>query len=250
MLYTYTYEEESEDDEIPGWRKVEEQRRQQEREEIERAKLEEKRRLEREALEEDQQEEGDSSDDEFEAKVRTKEIRRINPSLLGQFMKEPAKEPEKPHKSMKPKEQKIDRSSVQVSESAPVVDSHFDEREKEREVEDEYEEKVKSKQIRKLKLDTMPFMQAQEQDTVLLPHRDVPRASRIAVQEERYVQNVQRTTVESAPKKEWEEEQDEVFICRTTHAAGLNNPYERNHSFTLSCMKMAAFHYLRGCVVF
>ena len=234
MLYTYTYEEESEDDEIPGWRKVEEQRRQQEREEIERAKLEEKRRLEREAQEQDQQEEADSSDDEFEAKVRTKEIRRINPNLLGQFLKEPAKEPEKPHKSMKPKEQKIDRASVQVSESAPVIDSHFDEIVKEREVEDEYEEKVKCKQIRKLKLDSLPFQQAQEQEAV--PHRDVPRASRIAVQEERYVQNVQRTTVESAPRTEWEEEQDEVLVCRTTHAA-------------VHIVKMAAFHYLRGCVV-
>ena len=243
MLYTYTYEEESEDDEIPGWRKVEEQRRQQEREEIERAKLEEKRRLEREALEEEQLEEGDSSDDEFEAKVRTKEIRRINPNLLGQFLTEPAKEPEKPHKSMKLKEEKIDRASVQVSESAPVADSHFDEIEKEREVEDEYEEKVKSKQIRKLKLDTLPFLQAQEEEAVPVPHRDIPRASRITVQEERYVQNVQRTTVESAPSKEWEEEQDEVFICRTTHAAVRKNPYEHYHSFTLSCMEMNSFHY-------
>lgn len=231
MLYTYTYEEESDDDEIPGWRKVEEQRRQQEREEIERAKLEEKRRMEREALEQDQQEEADSSDDEFEAKVRTKEIRRINPNLLGQFLKELAKEPEKSHRSIKLKEQKIDRASVQVSESAPVVDTHFDEieKEREREVEDEYEEKVKSKQITKLKLDTLPFLQAQEQDTFPAPHRDVPRASRIAAQEERYVQNVQRTTVESAPRKEWKEEQDEVFICRTMHAAVRNNPYEHNH---------------------
>jgi len=226
VLYTYTYEEESDDDEIPGWRKVEEQRRQQEREEIERAKLEEKRRMEREAPEQDQQEEADSSDDEFEAKVRTKEIRRINPNLLGQFLKEPAKEPEKPHRSIQLKEQKIDRASVQVSESAPVVDIRFDEIEKEREVEDEYEEKVKSKQITKLKLDTLPFLQAQEQDE---PHRDVPRASRIAAQEERYVQNVQGTTVESAPRKEWKEEQDEVFICRTMHAAVRNNPYEHNH---------------------
>ena len=85
MLYTYTYEEESEDDEIPGWRKGGGAKKTTEREEIERAKLEEKRRLEREALEEDQQVESDSSDDEFEAKVRTKEIRRINPNLLGQF---------------------------------------------------------------------------------------------------------------------------------------------------------------------
>lgn len=217
---------------------MEERRRQQEREEIERARLEEKRRLEREAMDEGLQEESDSSDDEFEAKVRTKEIKRINPNLLGQFMKAPDKESETPLKSVKPKEQKIDRSSVQVSESTPVVDSPFEdgyEREKEREVEDEdeYEEKVKSKQIRKLKLDDMPFLQTKEEDTIPVLHRDVPQPSRIAVQEERYVQNVQRSTVESAPRKEWEEEPDEVFIYRTTHAAVLNIPYERNHTFTL-----------------
>lgn len=231
------YEEESDDeDDIPGWRKMEEKRRQQEREEIERAKLEEKRRMEREALEENLQQESDSSDDEFEAKVRTREIRRINPNLLGQFMKEPEKEPEKPLKSAKapPKEQRIDRSNVEVSESTPVVDSPFEDvHEREREVEDEYEEKVKSRQIRKLKLDDMPFLQAKEQDTVPVPHRDVPRASRITVQEERYVQDVQRSTVESAPTREWEEEPDEVFTYRTTHAAVLNNPYERKHTYTL-----------------
>lgn len=227
------YEEESDDeDDIPGWRKMEEKRRQQEREEIERARLEEKRRMEREAMEENVQQESDSSDDEFEVKVRTQEIRRINPNLLGQFMKEPEKEPEKSLKSAKapPKEQIIGRSNVQVSESTPVVDSPFEDvHEKEREVEDEYEEKVKSKQIRKLKLDDMPFLQAKEQDTVPVP---VPRASRIAIQEERYVPDVQRSTVESAPTREWEEEPDEVFTYRTTHAAVLNNPYERKHTFT------------------
>ena len=226
---------------------MEEHRRQQEREEIERARLEEKRRLEREAEEEGLQEESDSSDDEFEAKVRTKEIRRINPNLLGQFMKEPEREPEKPLKSVKPKEQNIDRSSVQVSESRPVVDSPFEdghEREKEREVEDEYEEKVKSKQIRKLKLDDMPFLQAKEQDTIHVPH-----ASRIVVQEERYVQNVQHSTVESAPTKEWDEEPDEVFIYHVTHAAVLNNPFKRNHTL-INSMMMAAFHFLIACVVF
>ena len=81
-----SYEEESEDDGVPEWRKMEEKRRQQELEEIERARLEEQRRREREALESNEQEDEDSVDDEFEAKVRTKEIRRINPNLLVQFM--------------------------------------------------------------------------------------------------------------------------------------------------------------------
>lgn len=42
-------------------------------------------------------------------------------------------------------EERIDRVSVQVFELVFVVDSYFDEIEKELEVEDEYEEKVKSK---------------------------------------------------------------------------------------------------------
>lgn len=199
---------------------MEEERRRQEREEIERAKMEEKRRMEREAMEEDSQDESDSSDDEFEANVRTREVRKINPNLLVQFMKAPEKEPDQPIKLVKPKEQKIAMSDVQLSESSPVVEIPFEDgHEKEREVEDEYEEKVKSGQIRKLKLDNSPFLQAKEPDTIHILHRDVPRASRIAVQEERYVQNVQSCIVQSAPRKEWEEERDEVFICRTTHAA-------------------------------
>ena len=228
------YEEESdEDDEIPGWRKVEEQRRQQEREEIERAKLEEQRRREREAMEEASQEQSDSSDDEFEAKVRTKEIKKINPNLLFQFMKGADKDPDRPLTSTKPKEQQIDVSSVQLSESTPVIDSPFEDgydRDKEREVEDEYEEKVRSGQIRKLKLDNLPFLQAKEPEAAPVLHRDVPRGSRIIVQEELYAQNFQRSTVESAPIREWEEEQDEVF----KHAAVLNDPHERGHTCFVS----------------
>lgn len=199
---TYTYEEESSDseDDIPGWRKVEEQRRQQEREEIERAKLEEKRRMEREAMEEEKEEKDtDSSDDEFEAKVRTKEVRRINPNLLSQFMKEPEKEPEKPLKSAQPKEQRIEVSNVPLIESTPSSDSSTEEENQEQNVEDEYEEKVKSGQVRKLNLENSPFLRAKEEDHV---SRDVPRSSRVVVQEERYVQKVESTVVESEPSRD------------------------------------------------
>jgi len=202
---TYVYEEESSsDDDIPGWRKVEEQRRQQEREEIERAKLEEKRRMEREAMEENDQGETSSSDDEFDAKVRAQEIRRINPNLLVQFMKEPDKEPEKPVLSSKPKEQRVQVSHGQEIESTSSSDSEEEEEQPcERNVEDEYEEKVKSRQIGKLKLDVSPFLQSKEEDAA---PRNVPRGSRTVVQEERYVQNVERNVVESAPPRDFEPE--------------------------------------------
>ena len=197
------YEEESEsDDDIPGWRKVEEQRRQQEREEIERAKLEEKQRMEREAMEEDEEDETDSSDDEFEAKVRTQEIRQINPNLLSQFMKEPEKEPEKVGKATRPKEQKIEVANVQMVESTPSSDSEEEEEEEveestERTVEDEYEDKVKSRQIGKLRLDNSPFLQAKGDG-----HRDAPGGSRVVLPEERFVQKVELTVVESAPSRD------------------------------------------------
>ena len=195
---------------------MEEQRRQQEREEIERAKLEEKRRMEREAMEEDENEETDSSDDEFEAKVRTKEIRRINPNLLVQFTKEPDKEPEKPVQVTKPKEQKIEVASVQIIESAPSPESEDEEEESyERNVKDEYEERVKSRQIGKLKFDNSPFLQAKEND-----QRNTQSGPRVVLQEERFIQSVERKVVESAPSRDFDVGsgyKNEVFICRTKH---------------------------------
>lgn len=169
--------------------------------------------MEREAMEEDEEDETDSSEDEFEAKVRTQEIRRINPNLLGQFLKKPEKEPEKVVKAMKPTEQKIEVASVQMVESTPSSDSEEEEEAEEsteRTVEDEYEDKVKSGQIRKLRLDNNPFLQAKGDD-----HRDAPRGSRIVGQEERFVQKVELTVVESAPSRDYDVETgytNEVFI--------------------------------------
>lgn len=195
---------------------MEEQRRQQEREEIERAKLEEKRRMEREAMEEDENEETDSSDDEFEAKVRTKEIRRINQNLLVQFMKAADNEPEKPVQVPKPKEQKIEVASVQTIESAPSPDSEGEEQDRcVRTVEDEYEERVKSRQIGKLKFDNSRFLQGRDDQM------HTQRGPRVVLQEERLIQSVERKVVESAPSRDLDVGSgytNEVFICRTKYA--------------------------------
>lgn len=194
--------------------------------------------MEREAMEENEEDETDSSDDEFESKVRTQAIQKINPNLLGQFMKEPERGPEKPVRSVKPKEQNIEVSDVQLMETTPSVDTSSDESEEEEEhersVEGEYEEKVKSGQIRKLKLDNSPFLQAKEDDTAYHVQKDVPRGSRIVVQEERDIQNVERTIVESAPPRDLDVGNgytNEVFIYRTRHAVVCNVP-----NITLSCI--------------
>lgn len=174
--------------------------------------------MEREAMEEENKEGGsDSSDDEFEAKVRTKEIRRINPSLLGQFLNEPEKEPEKPVKSRKPLGQKVELSNVQLIEAATSIDLPLEEEGHERTEEDDYEEKVKSRQVRKLKLDNSPFLQAKEEDHA---RKNVPHGSRVVVQEESYVQRIDHTIVESVPSIDIGT--NEVFICRSTHALSAN----------------------------
>ena len=174
--------------------------------------------MEREAMEEENAEGGsDSSDDEFEAKVRTKEIRRINPSLLGQFLNEPEQEPERPGRSRKPLEQKVEVSNVQLIESAPSIDLPLGEEGHERTEEDVYEEKVKSQQVRKLKLDNSPFLQAKEEDHA---RKDEPRGSRIVVQEESYVQKIDHTIVESLPSSDIGT--NEVFICHSTHTPSTN----------------------------
>lgn len=183
-------------------------------------------------MEEESQKQPDSSDDEFETKVRTKEVRKINPNLLFQFMKEADKEPERPLKSSKPKQQQIDVSSVSLSESTPVVDNPFEDGyagDQEREVEDEYEEKVRSGQVRKLKLVNSPFLQSKETEIAPYYRRDEPRSSRI-IKDEIYVEKVEHSTVESAPRRDWEEEADEVF----KHAAVLSDPHERDHTCFVS----------------
>lgn len=161
-----------EDDSVPGWRKVEEQRRKQEREEIERAKLEEQRRRERDASG-SEKEDSDSVDDEFEAKVKTKEIRKINPNLLTHFMGESVDRDTPPSSGRLQKETiKIER--VQSKESSSSEDSDVAER-KEKEIDgenDEFELKVKSGQVKRLVLDNSPFTQsAVKEEPALLPRR-------------------------------------------------------------------------------
>lgn len=202
-----SYEEESEDDGVPEWRKMEEKRRQQELEEIERARLEEQRRREREALESNEQEDEDSVDDEFEAKVRTKEIRRINPNLLVQFMNESKEEPAS---DRRPKQEIVKTQHVLVTETTSKDDSdHEDALEKDDEfVEDEYDLKVKKGQVNKLVLDNSPFLQKQTRnETPVLQTKSEPKTSKVPkqalqdsfVREEELVQVIDEKVVECQP---------------------------------------------------
>ncbi|XP_068725794.1 trichohyalin-like isoform X3 [Montipora capricornis] len=193
-------EESESEEEIPGWRKVEEQRRKQEKEEIERAKLEEKLRMEREAMEEDKKDQSDSSDDEFEAKVRTKEIRRINPNLLVQFLTGDEKEPEKPAKLVKLKTEDagVESSSSDESEDEEEGEEMEEQSQEPRPVEDEYEEKVKSRQIGKLRIDNSPFFQAREDTS------EVSQGSKIVLQKDPIVQKVAGSVAESAPPADFD----------------------------------------------
>ena len=145
---------------------MEERRKQQEQEEIARARLEEQRRLEREAQEAEEQDDSDSIDDEFEAKVRTKEIRRINPNLLVQFMSE---NKEEVPITRRPKKETIENHQVLVTETAPMDENNLkDSRDKDvvDEDDDEFELKVKKGQVSKLILGNSPFLQQQKKEDV------------------------------------------------------------------------------------
>lgn len=145
---------------------MEERRKQQEQEEIARARLEEQRRLEREAQEAEEQDDSDSIDDEFEAKVRTKEIRRINPNLLVQFMSE---NKEEVPITRRPKKETIETHHVLVTETAPMDENNLkDSKDKDvvDEDDDEFELKVKKGQVSKLILGNSPFLQQQKKEDV------------------------------------------------------------------------------------
>lgn len=188
---------------------MEERRKQQEQEEIARARLEEQRRLEREAQEAEEQEDTDSVDDEFEAKVRTKEIRRINPNLLVQFMSE--NKEEVPNKRM-PKKETIETQRVLVTETAPRDDSDLEDskgKNVDDDDDDEFELKVKKGQVNKLVLDNSPFLQQQKKEEVPVARkRSDPEKSRKGskknlkshvVQEDMLVQVVHDDVAESQP---------------------------------------------------
>lgn len=186
---------------------MEEKRKQQELEEIERARLEEQRRREREAFESIEQEDEDSIDDEFEAKVRTKEIRRINPTLLVQFMNE---KKEEPASTGRPKKEIVKSQHMLVTETTSKDDSNLEVAiEKDDEfVEDEYDLKVKKGQVNKLVLNNSPFLQKQTRDeTPVLKTKPEQKPSKVPketspdpfVQEEELVQLIDEEVVESSP---------------------------------------------------
>lgn len=205
------YEDESEDDDdVPEWRKMEERRKQQEQEEIARARLEEQERLEREAQESEEQDDTDSVDDEFEAKVRTKEIRRINPNLLVQFMSE--NKEEVPSRT-RPKKETIETRRVLVTETAPRDDNDLEDS-KEKDVvvdedDDEFELKVKKGLVSKLVLGNSPFLQQQNKEEVPVARKrsDAEKSRKESkkdsrapvVQEDVLVEVVHDEVVESQP---------------------------------------------------
>lgn len=204
------YDDESEDDDdVPEWRKMEERRKQQEQEEIARARLEEQRRLEREAQEAEEEDDTDSVDDEFEAKVRTKEIRRINPNLLVQFMSENREEVPI---TRRPKKETLETQRVLVTETAPRNENDLEDskgKDVDDDDDDEFELKVKKGQVNKLVLDNSPFLQQQKREEVPVARtrsdaeknrKESKKESRTSVvQEDELVQVVHDEVVESQP---------------------------------------------------
>lgn len=193
---------------------MEERRKQQEQEEIQRARLEEQRRQEREAQETEEQDDTDSVDDEFEAKVRTKEIRRINPNLLVQFMSE---NKEEVPSTRRPKKETIETQRVSVTETARKDDSDLEDvKEKDGDDDDdEFELKVKKGKVNKLILDNSPFLQKQTKEEIPVARRrsdaeksrkDSKKDLRPVVQEDVLVQVVDDEVVESQPEVSFHEE--------------------------------------------
>lgn len=170
-------------------------------------------RREREAME-SEKEDTEKIDDEFEAKVRTKEIRKINPNLLFQFVGS-AGEKEKPA-SVKREEKKADeiqRVEDEYSSSSSSEDSDTEE-EGENIVageEDEYEIKVKRGQVSKLVLNNSPFMQMTTKDEPQMIQRRPEAKKKIpepAVLEEELIQVVDDKVVQSEPDMLLQEPQD------------------------------------------
>ena len=202
---------------------MEERRKQQEQEEIARARLEEQRRQEREAQEAEEQDDTDSIDDEFEAKVRTKEIRRINPNLLVQFMSE---NKEEVPITRRPKKETIETQRMLVTETPPRHDNDLEDS-KGKDVDyddddDEFELKVKKGQVNKLVLDNSPFLQQQKKEEVPVARKrsDAEKNRKESkrelrkpvVQEDELVQVVHDEVVESQPDMIFQgDEEDEGY---------------------------------------
>lgn len=180
--------------------------------------MEEQERREREAME-SEKEDTEKIDDEFDAKVRTKEIRKINPNLIFQFMGS-AGEKEKPA-SVKREEKKVDEIQQVENEDSSSSSSSEDsdteeEKEKEKEntvagEEDEYEMKVKRGQVSRLVLKSSPFMQMNTKDEPQMIQRRPETKKKIpepAVLEEELIQVVDDKVVQSETDMLLQEPQD------------------------------------------
>ena len=201
-------DESDSDDGVPEWKKIEERRRRQEQEEIERERQAEKKRQETGPVcDEEDDNETSPIDDEFEAKVRTKEVRRINPELLGQFMKQ---------SDIKDGLHQVKAPSRETVESTkPVTASDEDtflgdgQRNVADEGDDEFERKIKSKQVKKLALEKSPFLQnttdvevpiVQKRSTAKRSPQESNKDSRaVIIQEDEFVARIADAVVESQP---------------------------------------------------
>lgn len=177
--------------------------------------MEEQRRREREASESDE-EDSDSDDDEFEAKVRTKEIRKINPNLLFQFMGEPSEKENPPS----PKKQEKEPIEIQQAPAEDTSSSDNSDAEDKNEKipdgeEDEFEIKVKSGQVRKLVLNNSPFAQTTTSEEPRVMQRRPEAKQKVPepiVQEEAFFQVVDDKVVESEPDIMFQEpREDDVY---------------------------------------
>lgn len=163
---------------------------------------------------ESEKEDTEKIDDEFEAKVRTKEIRKINPNLLFQFMGS-AGEEEKPA-SVKREEKKADEIQRVEDEYSSSSSSEDSDTEEEGEniaagEEDEYEIKVKRGQVSKLVLSNSPFMQMTTKDEPQMIQRRPEAKKKVpepVVLEEELIQVVDDKVVQSEPDMLLQEPQD------------------------------------------
>ena len=177
--------------------------------------MEEQRRREREASESDE-EDSDSDDDEFEAKVRTKEIRKINPNLLFQFMSDSGAKENPPIPKKQEKEPiEIQRAPAEDTSSSDDSDAE-DKNEKIPDGEkDEFEIKVKSGQVMKLVLDNSPFVQTSTKEEPRVMQRRPEGKQKVPgpiVQEQAFVQVVDDKVVESEPDLMFQEpREDDVY---------------------------------------
>ncbi|KAK3749209.1 hypothetical protein QZH41_006339 [Actinostola sp. cb2023] len=132
-------------------RRERDERNRREMEEIQREREEERRRLEREDREAVTTI-NDFEDDEFDAKVKAKNVRKIDISKFGDFQKSPESVQEnRPVSKLSTKRyssEKIESHQTETVESTPTAPE-----------EDDFELKVRHRMVGKLNIDSSPFKQ-------------------------------------------------------------------------------------------